>query len=144
MAKHKNLSNAEPKNAFAEGAARFAEIARTVKAQQVAEQRQGAFATEPVRVGAPDEAWARQFMSQVFDPSGSARATAAAPVWHAPEVLPEFASLRREMTRARQIRPERELGLSTTPVGHRVSLGERLGHEDRPRRSWLGRLFRGA
>jgi hypothetical protein len=144
MAKHKGLSNAEPKNAFAEGAARFAEIARTVKAQQVAEQHKGPATAAPVTVDAPDEAWARQFMSQAFDPSGSRRAAAAAPVWHAPEVLPEFASLRREMSRAREIAPRRDLGLATTPVGHRVSLGERLGYEERPRRSWLRRLFRGA
>lgn len=143
MARHKGLSNTAPSNPFAEGAARFADIARQVKAQQVAEQQGGAQPAGPVHTDAPDEIWAKKFMSQAIGPAGIDAAIAPAPVWHAPAAIPEFASLRREMMRSREFAPKKDLGL---PERHGViaPMGTGLGKDERPRRSWLGRLFRGA
>lgn len=144
MAKRNGLSGAAPRNAFAEGAARFAEIARTVKAQQVAEQQETTAPARPMAADAPDEVWARKFMSQGIGPAGSDPATARAPVWHAPAMVPDFSAFWQARVRQREFSPKRDLGLPPRPGMDRVSLGGRLGKDEPPRRSWLARLFRGA
>jgi len=127
-----------------EGAARFAEIARTVKAQQVAEQQETTAPARPMAADAPDEVWARKFMSQGIGPGGSDPATATAPVWHAPAMAPDFSAFRQALVRQQEFSPRRDLGLPPRPGMDRVSLGGRLGKDEPPRRSWLVRLFRGA
>lgn len=144
MAKHKSLSSTQPRNAFADGAARFAEIARQVKAQQVSEQRGGRDFAKPVQADAPDEIWARKFMSQAIGPTGTDGVTAAAPVWHGPRATAEFAALRQAMQRSQEVAPKRDLGVPVRP-GAAAPMAARLGKKDeKPRRSWLGRLIRGS
>ena len=141
----KRLSDAPRRNSFAEGAARFAEIARNVKAQQVAEQQTVSPAAVPVSADAPDEEWARKFSSRAIGPSGSDVLTAMAPVRHALDFGPDLASLRAARSRefSQQKNMKADLGLPLRPGMETAPMSARFGKEQ-PRRSWLGRLFRRA
>jgi hypothetical protein len=63
------MSNAQGSSAFAAGAARLEQIARSLKPQQ-ANDGQGSFQVASSRMMAisPDEMWARQFSSQCIGP----------------------------------------------------------------------------
>jgi len=58
-------------------------------------------------------------------------------------MVPDFTTFRQAL-RQQEFSPKRDLGLPARPVADRVLMGERLGRDERPRRSWLVRLFRSA
>lgn len=138
MAKDKTLRQGPAPGAFAEGAARFAELARSVKAQQVAEQQGAPFPENGVLMASPDEVWAAKYMSQSIGPSGTHAVSTLAPVPHAATIVPDFSELKRSYAPASEFtqRGSATLGLS-------AAMAVRLGREERPRRSWLVRLLRG-
>lgn len=135
----KPLSDKPAGTSFAEGAARFAEMARQLKAQQIAEQQGAAPAPQPVLIVSPDEQWARNFASQSFGPSGVDTVAARAPVRHARDFAPDLSSLRPAarptvFEKAELAPPERPL-----EAGAPMDIGF---HREAPvRRSFLARLF---
>lgn len=144
MTKEPHLSAGAGPNVFGEGAARLAEMARAVKARQLAELQGAAGPSGAVAIDAPDEAWSRKFASQAIGPTGADALKAMAPVWHAPAIVPDLASLRASVTHSQEFSRKMDAGLGGKPEGLGLPISERLGREDRPRRSWLARLFRGA
>lgn len=137
----RKLSDAAPRSAFADGAARFAEIARNVKTQQLSEQ-QGVVPPAP-RFDPPDEIWARQYSTQAIGPSGAQALTAMAPVPHHHDVIPDLAMLKPGAARSREFSTALEIARpSASEVGTPIGFGP---DRKRPvRRSWLGRLLRGS
>lgn len=139
MAKDKTLRQGPAPDVFAEGAARFEELARTVKTQQVAERQGTPFSENRVPMASPDEMWAAKYMSQSIGPSGTHAAAMLAPVPHAAAIVPDFSGLQRSYAPASELaqRGSAKPGLS-------APIAVRLGREERPRRSWLVRLLRGS
>ena len=131
---------------FAEAAARFDEIARNVKAQQAAAHRDGG-AVRPAE--APEEIWARQYMSQAIGRRGLSTPAAAMPVAHAETIAPDMATLRSALAHAREAPQDTlkkaDFGLPPHPGADHAPMNVRFGqkNEEKPRRSWLRRWFRG-
>lgn len=138
MTKDKILRQGPAPGAFAEGAARFEELARSVKAQQVTEQQGAPFPENGVLMASPDEVWAAKYMSQSIGPSGTHAAATLAPVPHAAAIAPDFSELKRSYAPASEFTPR-----GSAKPGLSAPMAVRLGREERPRRSWLTRLFRG-
>lgn len=124
---------------FAEGADRFAEMARRVKAQQIAEQQGAAPASPRAAVIAPDEQWTRNFASQAFSARGVETIAARAPVRHARDFAPDLSALR-PVARS-SVFENADLGLPERPpeAGAPMDIGFR--REEPKRRSFLARLF---
>lgn len=138
MARDKSLKHGSSSDAFAEGAARFAELAQAVKARQAAELKgmpgSDAFTQPP----SPCEVWASKYMCCAVGPSGTDATVSMAPVPHAMAMAPDFSELKRSYKPADV----------TRGVGARLDLkpapmAGRLGRDERPRRSWLVRLWKG-
>ena len=130
-------ANALGANALGEGAARFDQMIETVKAQY-APPSDGTqkFATNPLLHVSPGEAWSRHFQSQSIGPiapglalSDLAAVPRAAIVPPAPEIVP---------SRAAEIAP-RPVVVAAEPMA--VHLGKPQKLVEKPRASWLGRLF---
>lgn len=138
MAQPKPLSDQQA-NGFAEGAARFAEIARSVKAQQIAEQQGTAQAFEPAATP-PDEIWARNFMSRSIGPSGVEAAASLAPRAVLPPMAPDFAALR-SAERPTEFVRKPDLGVQPRILEGGAPQGFGAGRHPPVRRSWLARLF---
>jgi hypothetical protein len=135
MADDKSLLERSGRSALADGAARFDNLARELKAQQVNQsQSPTSTAYQPAPVS-PDEAWARNFMTHGIGPRFE---------------LPNAANIAPTMQM-----PAANLGMSfdfAAPVAAAASpaaggpeapsaIGARFGKPE-PRRSWLGRLLR--
>lgn len=127
---------------FGAAAARFVEIADSIKARQVSEVQDDA-QTRP-RVSAPDEVWNSRFGSEGFTAAGQAISANFAPVSHRPALEPEFSRFRSALARrpGDTLRSGRTVSAPIVPA--KAPMLERIGRTDAPRRSWLGRLFRGA
>jgi hypothetical protein len=140
----RKLSDAPRRSNFADSAARFAEIARSVKAQQIAAQ-QGSDAPALPRFEPPDEMWARNFASQSIGPAGTQSVAAMAPVPHRFDCAPDLASLRPDFARTAEFSRKANPLQPEGPVLGRAPMDIRAGgKQEPPKRSWLGRLFRGA
>lgn len=126
-------------NAFADGAARFAEIARTVKAQQIAEHQGTGQAFEP-SVTPPDEIWARNYASRGIGPAGLETLAALAPQARLPRLAPDPAALR-ECQRGAEFVRKAVIAPSPRLLEEGAPMGLRLRAEGPPRRSWFARLF---
>ncbi len=138
----RKLSDAPPRSAFADGAARFAEIARKVKTQQLAEQQGEAPAA--LRSDPPDEIWARQFMTQAIGPTGAQPLTTMAPVPHHRDIVPDLAALKPGAARSREFVHSAAFARPSLAAEAGAPLEIGRGRKPAPRRSWLGRLFRSA
>jgi hypothetical protein len=135
MADDKSLFERGGRSALADGAARFDALARELKAQQV-NQSQGASSTayQPAPVS-PDEAWARNFMTQGIGPRVELpNAMSIAPAMQMPmanlAVSFDFAAPAAAPANAGSGKPEAP-----------SAIGARLGKPEQ-RRSWLGRMLR--
>jgi len=134
--KPKSLLEGGPANALGAGAARFDQLIESVKAQYAppAEGATAPLATNPLLHVSPGEAWSRNFQSQSIGPNVQSLALsdlAAVPramvVPPAPEIVPP---------KAAEIAPRPVLA---APMAVQLGRPEKLA--ERPRRSWLGRLF---
>ncbi len=115
---------------FAQGAARFDELAQSIKARQSSEQR--AECITPV--APPEEVWSSQFASLTIGPARTDGTRVHAPVLHARTVAPDLSALKATAVP----RPERmDMRLDAKPG----AMAERLGRVEKPRRSLLARLF---
>lgn len=133
---------------FAEAAARFDEIARNVKAQQAAAYRGRDGAVLPAE--APEEIWARQYMSQAIGRRGLSTPAAAMPVSHPDMIAPDMVTLRSALARAREMPKDLQgkavLDLPQSSVAGSAPMSMRIGRreeKEKSRRSWLRRWFRG-
>ena len=134
--KPKSLLEGGPANALGEGAARFDQLIDSVKAQYAtpADAAPAPQASNPLLHVSPGEAWSRNFRSESIGPNAQGLALsdlAAVPrgaiVPPAPEIVPP---------RAAEIAPR---PVVAAPMGAQLGRPEKL--LERPRRSWLGRLF---
>lgn len=139
----RRLSDAAPRSSFADSAERFADLARSVKAQQIAEHQGVSTMPTAGDLEPPDESWARRHASKAIGPSGAQAVTAMSPVPHRHDFAPDFASLRPALTAKSGFSRKAKITASAPQRGAPMDI--RFGHkEERPRRSWLGRLFRGS
>ena len=133
--KPKSLLEGGPADALGRGAARFDQLIESVKAQYAAPAEAAAPpASNPLLHVSPGEAWSRNFQSQAIGPNAAGIA------------LSELASVPRAVLvpAAADIVPGRAAEIAPRTVGA-ASLSVQLGRPEklaeRPRRSWLGRLF---
>lgn len=135
MSEHK----ASPK--LAEGASRFDRLIREVKDGQIAQTQKAEPApagVSPAFIPSPDEVWARQFMTVSIGPTSDFK----------PAPKPqkdERKTLRPEPIETQAPAPASPGG-TFAPKLPGASGDDRLGASigrSEPRRSWLGRLFRG-
>lgn len=124
----------QSRSSFAEGAERLGEVAREVKAQQITDVQGPLPQAQRMSVMAPDEVWARKFMTQGIgtqpDIIGVSNMT---PMPHATFVMAEVTPRAPTPVIAKPAIIERE-----APMNMRIGR-----KEERPKRSWLGRLLRG-
>ncbi len=138
MAERKTLSETGARGAFAEGAERFERIARGAKTQQVTESP-ATGQPHSTMVLSPDEVWAKNFMSHGIGPRPETSALAGmAPIAHL-VAMPKFAAPN-EQVLAKPAAVVRAAPVVQTPGG---PIGVQIGKPQR-KRSWLGRLLRGA
>lgn len=136
--KTKSLLEGGPLNALGEGAARFDRLIESVKTQQQQTppaEPVAAPAPNPLLHASPGEEWARRFQSQAIGPEQWGVSLGdLAPVPKAllvpPMPTPDFV-------------PERAADLPPRPAAPvlEAPLGTQLGKSEKPRRSFLGRLF---
>jgi hypothetical protein len=135
MAEMKSLLEGGPRGALSEGAARFDDLARNVKSQQVS-QAQG---TAPrkvnlMHVASPDEEWSKRFMSRGIGPVPELSRVAG---WMPQPPMPKVTL---DIVPSREPVVEKSVSESFAPG---APMGRSIGKPEAPRRSWLGRLFRG-
>ena len=134
--KPKSLLEKGAPNALSEGAARFDRLIESVKAQQMPAAEVSAPPTpNPLLHSSPGEEWARRFQSQAIGPEQMRVSLGdLAPVPKAMLVPP---------MPAREIVPERRAEFAPPSVapGREMPLGTQLGKPEKPRRSFLARLF---
>ena len=140
--KMKSLLEGGPLNALGEGAARFDRLIESVKLQQQptpAQEPVAAPAPNPLLHASPGEEWARRFQSQAIGPEqwgvslGDLAPVPKAmlvPPMPTPDFVPE-----RTTERAADLPPRPAAPVLEAP------LGTQLGKQEKPRRSFLGRLF---
>lgn len=131
-------------NALGEGAARFDRLIESVRVQQAPQKETPAPPpANPLLSVGPQEAWTRQFQSQAIGPelSGLARSDYAAVPRdafmprHASDILP---------AKSADIAPDRTAEVVVPPSAPGGDLRPgRQALAERPRRSWLARLFAG-
>jgi hypothetical protein len=131
---------AKPSITLAEGAERFDRLARILKDNQLAKTRGKPAVTPPlseVFVLSPDEAWAKQYMTQCIGPVCFTQA-ATPPGFAKFPAIPPQAPPRSSAVEARSERP----ATSGKPAARQPSepIGRVIGKPVRPR-SWLARLF---
>ena len=131
--------SAKPAASFAEGAARFAEMARQVKALQIAEQRGAAPRPQAAEITSPDEQWARNFASRAFGPAGVDTISARAPVCHARDFAPDLSALRPPAKPT--VFQAADLGLPKRPLEAGAPMDIAFRRDAPVRRSFLKRLF---
>jgi len=145
------LSNSV-RSALGDAAQRLDLVAKEVRAQQVASvQSPGTFGAQPK--SSPDEEWSKKFMTQSIGPEADLphlSALAAAPPL--PDVSLDFTPRPAAPPAPAVYAPPppeafgAPLGVGPArkapPV--RPSAAPDLQHQEPPRRSWLGRLFRGS
>lgn len=136
--KPKSLLEGGPGDTLGQGAARFDQLIESVKAQYAApsEAAPPQPAANPLLHVSPGEAWSRHFQSQSIGPiapglalSDLAAVPRAAIVPPAPEIVP---------SRAAEIAP-RPVVVAAEPMA--VHLGKPQKLVEKPKASWLGRLF---
>lgn len=138
--KPKSLIEGAPKDALSEGAARFERLIETVKAQQAAPaERPAAAGPNPLLSVSPQEEWSRRFQSQPIGPEAGGPSPGELAVIPRSALVPPLAQ---DLATAPRIVPERAAELAARPAG--AALGARIGKPEKPRRSWFGRLIRGA
>jgi hypothetical protein len=130
------LSNG-PRGAFGEGADRLEKLAQDVKTQQLAEM-QGALPQAPrMSAIAPDEVWAKKFMNQGIGPKPDLIGVSGmTPMPHAAFVMKDIAMPRPVLA---EIVKRPAIAETNAPMNTRIGR-----KDDSPRRSWFGRLLRGA
>ena len=131
--KPKSLLEGGPADALGEGAARFAQLIESVKAQQAAPVEAARATTpNPLLRESPGETWSRNFQSQSIAPGmGGFGPSDLAPVPRAMIVPPISAS---------DIVPSRTAEIAPRPAV--ASMGTQMGKPpETRRRSWLGRMF---
>lgn len=141
MSNDRTLRHGPAPDAFADGAARFAELARAVKAQQTLETQGMSGAEGRMAAPPPDEMWSAKYCCQAIGPSGAASDTAmmCAPVSHTMQAAPDVSELQRSYRPV----PAATHGMSAARDLRPAPMTVRLGRESRPRRSWLVRLWKG-
>jgi hypothetical protein len=140
--KMKSLLEGGPLNALGEGAARFDRLIESVKAQQLpmpAPEPVAAPAPNPLLHASPGEEWARRFQSQAIGPEQwgvSLSDLVAVPkaMLVPPIPMPDFVP-ERTAERAADLPPRPAAPVLEAP------LGTKMGKPEKPRRSFLGRLF---
>ncbi|HUJ02714.1 MAG TPA: hypothetical protein VLW75_03680 [Rhizomicrobium sp.] len=120
-------------SALAQGAERFADVARNVKAQQMGEPP---IQSPRMSVIAPGEAWSKKYMNLGIGPVpelvGVSNMT---PMPHTTFVIGDVAPPRIAM-------PEKKIARTSAPADT-APMSLRIGKKDERKRSWLGRLLRG-
>jgi len=128
------LSNG-PRGAFAEGAERLEKLASDVKVQQLSEMQSTLPQAPRMSAVSPDEIWAKKYMSQgIGHAPDIIGVSGMTPMPHAAFVMKEFASPRPPVAEAVK-RP----AITETNAPMNMRIGKK---EDRPKRTWLGRLLR--
>ena len=128
------LSNGQ--SAFAEGANRLGDVARTVKSQHVSEVQGASLQSPRMSVIAPDEVWAKKFMNQGIGPAPDMIGVSGmTPMPHTTFVMAEVAPPRISVGDA----VKRTAPIERAPMSARINV-----KPEQPKRSWLGRLFRSA
>lgn len=128
---YSQIGSGKPRSALADGAERLAQLARTVREQQIAEQP-GAMrlAVTDVYSMSPDEAWSKRFMSQGIGPTPDC----AAPGGYCPMpfVQTDLEPVSPATVQAAPVLEIREARLAAAPA----QIGQAIGKPYR--RSWLG------
>ncbi len=128
--KPKSLLEGGAVDALGEGAARFERVIDSVKRQHaVVPEKSHAPAGNPLLSASPGEEWARQYQTQVIGPDAR-RITPAelSPVARA-MILPASDNL--APPRVAEIAPKVAVGRPDI----------RFGQAEKPKKSWLGRMF---
>ena len=131
------------RGALAEAADRFDRLARVVKDQQLSETRSGPrVALTETYSASPEEAWAKNFMTQAIGPAMTTFAVptvpAFAPVGQAPLASQGFSST----AQAVPIEPRKE-NVSFRPGGDLRGGNMRPARRPQRQRTWLGWLLFG-
>ncbi|HUO91981.1 MAG TPA: hypothetical protein VMU22_03625 [Rhizomicrobium sp.] len=135
--KPKSLLDGGPANALDAGAARFDRLIEEVRAQHAAPaQAPAAPQSNPLLPVSPGEAWARNFQSHSIGPEtrGVALSDLAA-VPRAAIVPPVSAA---DLVPGRSAEAVAPKAVETAPMSVQIGRGDRL---ERPKTSWLGRMF---
>jgi hypothetical protein len=146
MATSPEQSGAGSANAFKAAAERLDRIAQVVKDKQLSDTRSGPRVARPDSfVASPQEAWARQFMTQSIEPAAPRAAFAPLPAY-VPLTYPAAARpdsgqafARTDPSGDSPIRPEAQVERQRGQ-GHMI--GTVLGKPVK-RRGWVGRLLLG-
>jgi len=136
--KPKSLLEGGPANALDAGAARFDRLIEEVRAQRAAPvQAPAATAVaNPLLPVGPGEAWARNFQSHSIGPETPGVSVAdLAPVPRA-VLIPPVSAADIVPSRAAEIAMPKPV--EAAPMSVQIGRGDRL---ERPRKSWLGRMF---
>jgi hypothetical protein len=123
-----------PRSSFTENAERLEEAARAIKNKHLADVQ--GVPPQAARTGlTAEESWSKNFMTQGISPrAGVVSASNMTPMPHSTFVMAEFAP-------PRVARPEEFKRAS--PI-ERAPMNMRIGKKEERKRSWLGRLLRGA
>jgi hypothetical protein len=130
--KPKTLLEGGAADALGEGAARFEKVIEGVKRQHaVTPEPTRAPAANPLLSAGPGEEWARRYQSQAIGPMPD------------PLSAGELAPVPRALI-MRAITPENPILSRAAEIAPKVSVGApdiRFGRGEKPRKSWLGRMF---
>ena len=131
----------QTRSAFAEGAERLGQMASEVKAQQITEVQGPLPQSPPITAIGPDEMWAKKYMTQgIGTQPDIIGVSGMTPMPHATFVMTDLAP-RPVMPKATDaIKPALKPVAPETTAPMNMRFGRK---EERPKRSWLGRLIRG-
>jgi hypothetical protein len=136
--KPKSLLEGGPMNALDAGAARFDRLIEEVRAQRAAPTHTPSAAptSNPLLPVSPGEAWARNFQSHSIGPETlGVSVSDLTPVPRAALIPPAPAA---EVVPARAAEVIAPRPVEVAPMSVQIGRGDRL---ERPKRSWLGRMF---
>jgi hypothetical protein len=141
-----SLPQASARLSLAEGAARFAAIARSAHGHPMDAE---GVCKDPDHCSAlisPDEMWARQFMTQGIGPAAERNSVAKMPPMTSGFSMQSFTHTKAGQAEAKTVtqRPVQQAAPQKKATGNGAPMGVQIGlMRERPRRSWLGRVFGG-
>lgn len=129
--KPRSLLESAPDDPLSAGVARFEKLIETVKVQQAQSTPQAPAApANPLLYTSPGEEWSRQFQSQSIGPELKGLTMSDLAPFRPAMVTPPAAP---------DIVPTRTADIA--PPSAARALGAQIGRPEKPRRSWLGRMF---